>query len=100
MWDIRWHPRLDQDLKRLDKPIRRKLRDEIFPHVMKNPHKGKRKSGDLIGVWAWEATSSAGEPRILYEIIPQDQVVLVIGIGTHEGFYPRMKRRLRGRKSR
>jgi len=56
----------------------------------------KDRWAEFGGLWSYHVSYHGGEYRIVYEIYPQDGIVLVIMIGSREGFYKALRRRVKG----
>lgn len=61
------------------------------------PESGHLLLGDLVGIRSLDFNvKGSGSFRVAYEVNERDEVCLVIAIGPREGFYDRLRRRLRG----
>lgn len=83
-----------KDVKRLDHPIQRALREIHFPRIKENPCKGEILHGSLKGVWSYHFRFSRTQYRIAYEVLEKEQAVLLIMIGKRGDFYEALIRRL------
>lgn len=69
---------------------------EALTKLEPEPEGGHPLSGDLTGIWSLDFTvKGSGAFRAAYEINKTDRVCLVIAVGPREGFYERLRRRVR-----
>lgn len=82
-------------LKKLkDKPLKKLFRAAI-DEICDNPDIGEEKTGDLKGVLTYGFRYNKTDYRIAYTVENiDDELVVVILAGTHEGFYEYLKRYL------
>jgi addiction module RelE/StbE family toxin len=85
-----------RDLKRLDKKLQEQILEKHYPTIEADPRQAHPLSHEFKGLWSYHISYRGSEYRIVYEIYPQDEVVLVIMIGEREGFYKALRRRIRG----
>lgn len=83
-----------KDVKRLDKPVQRALRDNHFPRIKENPLRGDQLHGPLKGLRSYHFTFSSTQYRIAYEILEKQNAVLLLMIGKRGEFYDALMRRL------
>lgn len=83
-----------KDVKRLDHPVQRELRDKHFPKLKENPRCGELLHGSLKGIWSYHFKFRSTQYRIAYEIVDKDLVVLLVMIGKRGDFYEAVLRRL------
>ncbi len=81
-WMIRVSPRALKQLRKLDKPVAREIRDALSDiGSLDDPRcRGKALSGNLRGLWRYRV----GDYRIICDILDGELVVLVVEIG-HRG---------------
>jgi mRNA-degrading endonuclease RelE of RelBE toxin-antitoxin system len=73
--------------------LQRIIKDEHFANIEKDPFKATPLSYEFKGLWSYHFSYKGAQYRIVYEIYPEDQIILVIMIGTREGFYQALRRR-------
>jgi mRNA-degrading endonuclease RelE of RelBE toxin-antitoxin system len=64
--------------------------DAEIEEIIKDPHIGTQKRGDLIGVYVYKFKSQKQEILLAYEFDPKTRYLLLLG--THENFYRDLKR--------
>jgi len=64
--------------------------DAGIEQIIKDPHIGTQKRGDLIGVYVYKFKSQKQEILLAYEFDPKTRYLLLLG--THENFYRDLKR--------
>jgi len=94
MYQIKIPSSVKKDIKRLDKPVQREIRDKHFPEIKKNPYQAKPLRGKLKGIWAYHFSYRATQYRIAYEIYPEEQMVLLVMRGKRGDFYEALLRQL------
>jgi hypothetical protein len=52
MYEIKTPSSVKKDIKRLDKPVQKELRDKHFPKIKESPFDAKPLRGNLKGLWA------------------------------------------------
>lgn len=83
-----------KDIKRLDKPIQRALREKHFPRIKDDPRRAEQLHGALKGIWSYHFNFGSTQYRIAYEILEKEVAVLLIMIGKRGDFYEALLRRL------
>jgi len=63
--------------------------DNEIRKIIKNPEIGEAKKGDLKGVWVHRFKMGSQLFLLAYEWTPE--VIYLLAINTHEGFYKRLK---------
>jgi addiction module RelE/StbE family toxin len=97
MYKPEFHPKVDKDLSKLDKPLRKLIRDKHIPRILEDPHEaGKTLAGKLSGLKSYHFTVNRVDYRIVYDILEAKIVVLFLMAGSRENFYKRLLRRLLG----
>ena len=64
--------------------------DEAIAEIVKNPHIGESKIGDLAGVFVYKFKCCGQLTLLAYEFDPQTRHLLLLG--SHENFYRDLKR--------
>lgn len=77
--------------KKLDKPLRLKIRDSIL-RIQKNPKlSGSQLSQPLTQVYSHHLKYKGREYRIAYLICEDTESVIILLVGPHENFYKKLK---------
>lgn len=70
---------------------------DVLSRLESDPTRGHNLSGDLGGLRAIEIfVKGSGAFRAAYEVDEVELTCLVVAIGPHEGFYERLRRRMKG----
>ena len=96
MYEVKYHPKVKKDLKKIDPWIREKIRSEHIPKILSNPGAGERLSGDLDGTCSYHFKIAGQQFRIAYIADEQTKTVFVQMIAKRGDFYVLLKRRIRG----
>lgn len=73
------------------KKLKQLFLDTIYDKLSNNPYLGNGKTGDLQNYYAVGFRYNKVTYRIAY-VIEDDQLIIIILAGTHEGFYRELKR--------
>jgi mRNA-degrading endonuclease RelE of RelBE toxin-antitoxin system len=95
MYEAKYHPKIKKDLKKIDPPIREKIRTEHLPKILSDPGAGENLSGDLNGTRSYHFTIAGQQFRIAYIADEQAKTVFVQMIAKRGDFYVLLKRRIR-----
>jgi len=96
MYQFEFHPKFDKDLSKLDKNIRRDIRDKYIPEILKSPYKaGKALKGKLAGLRSYTFIAHRIEYRIIYDIVEETALILFLMVGTRENIYNKLLRRIK-----
>lgn len=83
LFEIKYDPRAEKELAKLDKPIARRLLDAIDRLAeTPNPNNSKPLKG-FTGIWRLRV----GDYRVIYEIRDSELVILVVKIGHRREVY-------------
>lgn len=94
MYELRFHPKVDKEIKGFSLKFLKILRDEYLLVIADDPYKnGKPLRGSLKGFWRKDFSYEGISYRIAYEIDEKEDVVYILMIGKREGFYERLQRR-------
>jgi addiction module RelE/StbE family toxin len=88
------HSRVRQDLKRLDRDLGAQILGVHFSAIEEQPYRGHALSHDLKGLWSYHFRYRGTDYRIVYEVLPEERVVLIVMVGAREGVYGALKRRI------
>lgn len=79
--------------KRAFKKLHKNQKEEVkkaIKKIIKNPELGIAKKGDLSGVYVYKFKINIQEYLLAYEWIPEERILLALGV--HENFYRDLKR--------
>ena len=94
MYKVEYHPGVKKDLKKIDPPIREKIRSEHIPKILATPEIGEELAGDLKGTRSYHFTVSKQQLRIAYVANEDAKKVFVQMIGKRADFYTLLKKRI------
>ncbi len=94
MYDLVIPDSVQKDIRRLDKPVQRELRDKHFSRIKDDPYRAEPLRGSLKGIWSYHFTSRSTQYRIAYEILPKERAILLVMVGKRGDFYEALMRRL------
>jgi mRNA-degrading endonuclease RelE of RelBE toxin-antitoxin system len=83
-------PRFLRSVKKLHADEKRAL-DEAVKSVITNPDAGDLKKGDLAGVRVYKYRFNTEQMLLAYAANKIEQVIILMGYGTHENFYRDLK---------
>jgi len=93
MYELKVTNQAKKDLKRLDKPIIKKILG-ILDDIAEEPHVGEPLHGNYSYLKKWSFTHLGIGYRIAYQIYEEHIEVKVLMIGTRENFYDELKLRI------
>lgn len=88
-WNLRFHPAIRKDLRRLSREARNFILSTMLPFIAADPRRGEPLHGPLKGFWKYRS----GEYRIAYELDATRREVVVLEVGPRGGFYERLRKR-------
>lgn len=86
---VRQMPAFKRVFKKLHKNQKKEVKKAI-QEIIKTPHIGTAKRGDLTGIYVYKFKISTQEYLLAYEWIPDEGILLALGV--HENFYRNLKR--------
>ena len=89
-----YHPRVKNDLKKLDKNIVKEIYDIHLDNILHEPYSGEKLHGDLEGVSSYHFRKNKVDYRIAYSVEEDKRIVYIVMVGKKENFYEILKRRL------
>ena len=95
MYTIKSIAAVKRDIHKLDKQLQRIIKESYFADIEENPFRAVPLSHEFKGLWSYHFKYKGSQYRIAYEVYPEDEIALLIMIGTREGFYQALKRRAR-----
>lgn len=84
-------PRFERATKKLHQDEKQAL-DTAVRVVMSDPEVGDLKKGDLAGVRVYKFRLNNSQMLLAYAANAGQQVIILMGYGTHENFYRDLKR--------
>ena len=96
MYEVGYHPKIRKDLRKIDPPIREKIRAEHIPKILAEPGIGENLAGDLNGTSSYHCKIARQEFRIAYITDEDAKKVFIQMIAKRGNFYVLLKRRIRG----
>jgi len=94
MFELKFHPAVKRDLKKIGKSVAREIKDKHFRNIKENPSTSENLSHMFKGLKAYHFKSGTVEYRIIYEIYEDENIVIVLLIGKRENLYSKLKRRI------
>jgi len=94
MFELRFHPAVKRDLKKIGKSVAREIKDKHFKNIKENPSASENLSHMFKGLKSYHFKSGTAEYRIIYEIYQNKNIVIVLLIGKRENLYSKLKRRV------
>ncbi|MDM8539377.1 type II toxin-antitoxin system RelE/ParE family toxin [Desulfobacterales bacterium HSG17] len=88
MYRDEYHPQVKKDLKKLDTPIRKKIKDDFIPVILKNPEIGVSLTGDLNGIQSYHFTYARQQYRIAYIVDEDEKIVFIQMVAKRGDFLP------------
>ncbi|MEW5822077.1 MAG: type II toxin-antitoxin system RelE/ParE family toxin [Cyanobacteriota bacterium] len=81
----------DKCQKKLDKPLREKVRDSLLEIAEDPENMGEKLCTPLTDVYSHHIKYKGNEYRVAYTIDEEDMVVVIHLIAAHENFYRRLR---------
>ena len=95
MYTIKSIAAVKRDVRKLDKQLQRIIKENYLADIEEDPFRAVPLSHEFKGLWSYHFQYKGSQYRIAYEVYPEGQIVLLIMIGTREGFYQALRRRVR-----
>jgi addiction module RelE/StbE family toxin len=89
----KFHPKVKKDLKRLDKSLISKIPTHL-DRILENPYQNSQLKDNLSSVYSYHFRENRVEYRIAYTINEDNEVVIILLIGSRENFYREVFKRL------
>lgn len=91
MYEIFLTNTANKSQKKLDKPLRIKIKESLMEIAADPENKGEKLTSPLTDIYSHHVKYTGKEFRIAYTIDPQSLVVIIHLIAAHENFYKRLK---------
>ena len=84
MYKVFYLDSVEEDLKKLDKPLQKRILNKIEHHLTKDPKNlGKALTGQFKGLWRYRI----GDFRVIYRMAEKEILILVARIGHRKNVY-------------
>lgn len=95
MYNIGLHPKVDKELAKLPKELRKGIRDVHLKKISIDPYKnGIPLKGALKGFFKYSIGYEGNQCRLVFEVFEDRSLVVILMAGKREKFYERLKRRI------
>lgn len=95
MYTVKFASVVKSDVRKLDKQLQRIIKEEHVTSIEKDPFKAVPLLYEFKGLWSYHFNYKGTQYRIIYEIYPEDKIVLVIMIRNRERLYEALRRRIK-----
>ena len=95
VYTVKFASVVKSDVRKLDKQLQRIIKEEHLTSIEKNPFKAVPLLYEFKGLWSCHFNYKGTQYRIIYEIYPEDKIVLVIMIRSRERLYEALRRRIK-----
>lgn len=86
---------VQKDLRRLPPQLQEELLFQHLPAIQRAPHKAPFLTGEFRGMRKYALSFGGTEYRITYRVIEAAKAVVLIMVGSREGYYERLHQRIR-----
>lgn len=94
MYKIFYITAVKKDIKTIPKNVKDLITGNHLPVLLKNPFSGKFLTGEFKSYLSYSFSCQGTEYRIIYQILREKLIILVIMVGSREGIYKRLKKRI------
>lgn len=95
VYTVKFASVVKSDVRKLDKQLQRIIKEEHVTSIEKDPFKAVPLLYEFKGLWSYHFNYKGTQYRIIYEIYPEDKIVLVIMIRNRERLYEALRRRIK-----
>ena len=95
MYTAKFATAVKRDIRKLDKQLQGIIKEEHVASIEKAPFNGVPLLHEFKGLWSYHFNYERTQYRIIYEIYPEHQIVLVIIIGSRAKVYDVLRRRIK-----
>jgi len=95
VYTVKFASVVKSDVRKLDKQLQRIIKEEHLTSIEKDPFKAVPLLYEFKGLWSYHFNYKESQYRIIYEIYPEDKIVLVIMIRSRERLYEALRRRIK-----
>ena len=94
-YTVKFASAVKSDVRKLDKQLQRIIKEEHLANIERDPFGAIPLLYEFKGLWSYHFNYKGTQYRIIYEIYSEAQIALVIMIGSREGFYEALRRRVK-----
>jgi addiction module RelE/StbE family toxin len=94
-YTIRFATAVKKDIRKLDRQLQEIIKEDHLTSIERDPFKAAPLLYEFKGLWSYHFNYGGTQYRIIYEVYPEEQIVLVIMIGSREGFYEVLRQRVK-----
>ena len=94
-YTVKFATAVKSDVRKLDKQLQRIIKEEHLTRIEGDPFKAAPLLYEFRGLWSYHFNHKGTQYRIIYEVYPEEQIVLVIMIGSRERLYEALRRRVK-----
>ena len=95
VYTVKFASVVKSDVRKLDKQLQRIIKEEHLTSIEKDPFKAVPLLYEFKGLWSYHFNYKGTQYRIIYEIYPEDKIVLVIMIRSRERLYEALRRKIK-----
>jgi mRNA interferase RelE/StbE len=95
VYTVKFASVVKSDVRKLDKQLQRIIKEEHLTSIEKDPFKAVPLLYEFKGLWSYHFSYEGTQYRIIYEVYPEDKIVLVIMIRSRERLYEALRRRIK-----
>ena len=94
-YTVKFASAVKSDVRKLDKQLQRIIKEEHLANIERDPFEAIPLLYEFKGLWSYHFNYKGTQYRIIYEIYPEARIALVIMIGSREGLYEALRRRVK-----
>jgi len=94
MFEKKFHPKIKNDLKKIDKQVIKKIKEIHIQNIAKNPYKYSRLKGNLSNYFSYHFKEKGVDYRIAYEVMEDEKIIIYLIIAKRENFYKNLIKRI------
>jgi len=95
MYELKAINAVKKDLNTLNRATVKEIQEIHFPRIKKDPHQADPLRYAFKGLYSYHFRHVGTSYRIIYEIYEEENLIIILLIGSRENFYERLRRRLR-----
>ncbi len=92
-YEKRFHPKIKNDLKKIDRQLIQEIKDVHIDNIIKNPYSYPTLKGKLSKFRSYHFRKNRVEYRIIYEIMDNSMIVFMM-IAKRENIYDNVLKRV------
>ena len=94
MYEVKVSSAAKKDIKRLNPSTRQVVKKVHISKIRADPYLAEPLRYELKGLWSYHFSHQAAQYRIIYEIYPEQNLLVLLMIAPRENIYQRLRRRL------